>query len=50
STWTIVAIRNFWIVNRDEMARQADKLMDTLKLRESIGNWARNITSDGFQQ
>ncbi|KAI9241278.1 MAG: hypothetical protein BYD32DRAFT_458080 [Podila humilis] len=50
STLTIVAIRNFWIVNRDEMARRADDLMDTLKLRESIGNWARNITSDGFQQ
>ncbi|KAF9369748.1 hypothetical protein CPB97_003323 [Podila verticillata] len=50
SSMTVVAIRNFWIVNRDEMARRADELMDRLKLRESIGNWARKITSDGFQQ
>ena len=50
STWTIVAIRNFWIVNRDEMARRADELKERLKLMESISNWARNVTSDGFQQ
>ncbi|KAG0014333.1 hypothetical protein BGZ81_000523 [Podila clonocystis] len=47
---SVVAFRNFWIVNRDEMARQADVLMDRLKLRESIGNWAKKITSDGWQQ
>ncbi|KAI9241293.1 MAG: hypothetical protein BYD32DRAFT_78259 [Podila humilis] len=50
SSTSFTAFRYFWIVNRDEMARQADKLMDRLKLRESIGNWARKITSDGFQQ
>ena len=47
---TVVAFRNFWIVNRDEMARRADELMEKLKLRESIGEWAKKITSDGWQQ
>ncbi|KAF9306076.1 hypothetical protein BG003_001114 [Podila horticola] len=46
---SVVAFRNYWIVNRDEMARRADELMDKLKLRESIGNWAKNITSPRFQ-
>ncbi|KAG0016333.1 hypothetical protein BGZ82_001124 [Podila clonocystis] len=47
---SVVAFRNFWIVKRDEMARQADELMDGLKFRVSIGNWARKITSVGWQQ
>ncbi|KAF9995355.1 hypothetical protein BGZ80_007539 [Entomortierella chlamydospora] len=47
---SVVAFRNFWIVNRDEMARRADELMDRLKLRESIGDRAKKITSDGWQQ
>ncbi|KFH72841.1 hypothetical protein MVEG_00066 [Podila verticillata NRRL 6337] len=50
SSMNVMAFRNSWIVNRDEMARRADELMDRLKFRESIDNWARKITSDGFQQ
>ncbi|KFH72833.1 hypothetical protein MVEG_00058 [Podila verticillata NRRL 6337] len=50
SSTNFTAFRYFWIVNRDEMARRADELKERLKLMESISNWARNITSDGFQQ
>ncbi|KAG0236496.1 hypothetical protein BGW42_003402 [Actinomortierella wolfii] len=42
------AFQNVWIIDRDEMARQADWLVDKLRLKESLEDWNRKITSPGY--
>ncbi|KAG0236494.1 hypothetical protein BGW42_003400 [Actinomortierella wolfii] len=46
-TYTL-AKRNSWIVNRDEMARQADWLVNKLGLKDSLDDWNQRITSSEF--
>ncbi|KAG0256084.1 hypothetical protein DFQ27_005915 [Actinomortierella ambigua] len=42
------AFNTRWIVDRDAMARQADWLVDKLKIKDSLENWNRRITSPGY--
>ncbi|KAF9097022.1 hypothetical protein BGX23_009940 [Mortierella sp. AD031] len=37
-----------WEVNRDEMTRRADELVEKTKIKESIDVWTKDITSSGF--
>ncbi|KAG0242785.1 hypothetical protein BGW41_003461 [Actinomortierella wolfii] len=48
SNYSVSAFQNVWIIDRDEMARQADWLVDKLKLKESLEDWNRKITSPGY--
>ncbi|KAF9915822.1 hypothetical protein FBU30_001733 [Linnemannia zychae] len=38
----------YYFIDRDVMAQRADELMNKLQLRESIGDWAKRITSNGW--
>ncbi|GJJ71434.1 hypothetical protein EMPS_03784 [Entomortierella parvispora] len=36
-------------VDRDEMARRADELVDKLRVKERLDDWANGISSDGYK-
>lgn len=45
-----VCAYDIWVVNRDEMARRADELVDRLKLKDGLDDWVKKVSSPGYAQ